>query len=246
MGKKSIVSALSLALAVASLLSPVPASAASIGACSSGNATYASGENETGVRNGIQANMIVPSGAGPCTPDDNSGINAASANMGINYGNAFIEAGLIRCNTTNNSAWPASLCDGRLHFFVEQHGQFSWDYNMWDHGVASLGTTYQFTIQYFSSDKTYHVSVGALHLRSVNMGSGLVPQQTNGYYWQAETKDAGDGLGTVSAATNLGQLKTQFTSTWSLHNVGSACNLISSQHHCVVNGSYGFYAYTTN
>lgn len=221
-----------------------------IGACGSGNATYQSGESAVAIRDGISASILVPGSTffGPCTPDDNSGINAASANINIHYGSAFLETGLIRCNTTNNSAWPAGLCDGRLHFFLEQHGQFSWDYNMWDEGIASTGVAYTFTIQYFRSDSTYHASVGALSFGHVDMGSGLVPAQSNGYDWQVETKDVGDGLGTVASATNVGQMKTLVTnsSTWSFHPVGTACDVISSQHHCVANGSYAYYAYTAN
>lgn len=226
-----------------------PVLAGSYGACgSSGTNSYHSGEYAQAIRYGIRADIQVGllANFGPCEPNDNSGVNAASANIGINYGNAFLEFGVINCNHTDNSAWPATLCDGNRHIFLEQHGQFAWDYNMWDWGTVD-NAAHTYSISYSSARKVYELFFDYVYWGSVNMGTGLVPQQTNGYYWQAETKDVGDGLGTVSNATNIGQEATKLSdSTRSFHPVNGACDVIDAQHHCVANGSYAFYAYTTN
>lgn len=226
-------------------------SATSIGGCSSsGSGAYQSGETFTGVYYAIQASIDVPGSTefGPCSPNDNAGINASSVNIGTGYGSAFVEAGIIICNHTDNSAWPSTLCNGGRHWFMEQHGQALWDYNMWDLGAADT-SAHQIKIYYNNSTKRYTFVVDALVKGSVDMGFGLVPNQTNAFYFQFETKDADSGLGSNVAglSSDIGQMKTETPgSTWINHAVGSGCDLIATQHHCVPNGSYGMYAYTTN
>ena len=254
MSKRLVSILASLALTISAFTVGVPvATAASYAACASGTNTFQSGEgnNPIGTANyAIYASIQVPDSSNffSCTPNDNNGINASSVNIGIVYGSAFIETGIILCNHTDNAAWPASLCDAHRHFFVEQHGQAAWDYTMWDLGTGVTTSAYGIEINYNRSTSKYDVWIGGTLKKSIDMGLGLVPNQTgNSLYWQVETKDVNDGLGSVSAASNAGQLQyLDGASTWHYHAVGSACDKISSQHHCVVNGSYAFYGYTTN
>lgn len=224
--------------------------AGSYGSCgTSGSGEYHSGEGVTAVRNGIYASMQVNDVSGvsvfhPCYPSDGSGKNASSVNIGFSYGSAWLEAGVIDCNHTDLS-WPSGMCNSTPQVFVEQHGQAPWDYNLWDIGLTNYAA-HSYEIVYNSSTGDYDFYYDGSRKLSVNMGSGLVPGQNNGYYWQLETQDVGDGLGTSTYAANIGQMELKQGSTWYYHGAGSSCDTISSQHHCVINGSYGFYGYTVN
>ena len=228
-------------------------SAGSIGAClTSGVGSYHSGADELIRANvtGIYATLEVGGSGyfGPCSPNDNQGTNASSANIGIQYGNAWLEAGLIICNHTDNGAWPANACNGGRRFFIEQHGQAFWDYNFWTYYNPSPGIDFPVKIVYNGNTHYYDIYFNNTLTGTVNMRSGLVPAQANGYYWQVETKDVGDGLGSLTTATNVGSMESYYDGAWRYHTIsGSSCPVLASgQHYCVPNGSVGFYAYTNN
>jgi len=243
--------------ALALVLTFVPnVAAASYGSCgTSGAAAYHSGEDPLGTRDGIKASMEVFRWTHqefyPCTPNDNAGINASASIIGMSasvlWTSAWLEFGVMACNHTNNGAWPFGLCNGQPKLFVEQHGAAFWDYNMWDLGEIADDNAHTYQILYNHSSGNYDISFDGTVQMSVNMGNGLVPTAQNTFYWLSETQDAGDGLGTVTYADNIGQMQTKVNGgSWSYHPVGSSCDATSSQQHCVVNGANGIYTYTTN
>lgn len=244
--RRRSLSAAAAVVLVLSLAMPSATLAASRGGCTNGGSNqYHSGEYATATRNGISASIAVGYLAvfGGCTPDDNNGTNAASANINIHYLNAWLETGVMACNSTDHGEWPAGLCDGGRHWFIEQHGQAPWDYTMWDMGQIANGA-YTYSIIYYTSLSKYRVSLNSFY-SDVDMGAGLNPNNSNGYDWQVETQDGGDGLGTISDAANVGQMKTLSGTTWVNHAVNT-CDRTDAQHHCVPNGTYAYYAYTTN
>jgi hypothetical protein len=230
------------------MMLPNVAFAGSIGSCGSLNDhAFISGEGPSAIRSAISASMDVGVQAnfGPCSPDDGWPKNVSAVMIGISYGGAWLEFGVINCNDTDLN-WPTGMCNSTRQLFVEQHGQAFWDYQMWDLGTVD-NAAHDYTIKYNTSSHYYDMYYDHNVIKSVNMGTGLVPTQTNSYYWQGETHDVGDGLGTISDAADIGQMSTMTSDgVWHSHAVGSACDTISSEHHCVVNGSYGFYLYTTN
>ena len=259
MNKRRLASSLMGALLVAMFL-PNVAAASSVGSCGSGGSNaYHSGEDPNAIRYGIAADIEVfrwtvsnPNNFYPCNPDDNAGTNASGANIGISHGllwaNVWVEVGVIACNSSQPAywgAWPLGLCDGRTHVFVEQHGAAPWDYNMWDEGCICDDNVHTYSISYYGGK--FNTFLDGVGLIAVDMGAGLSPTNTNTFYWQAETQDPGDGLGTSAKATNIGEMRTKLdTGTWSYHPVNGACDVLDSQQHCVANGTYGFYAYTVN
>lgn len=243
------------ALAILATLAPTSAFAGSIGACgSSGTNLYRSGElYGPGQFYGVygEAQVNGSSYFGPCSPDDNSGINASGVQIGIAEGNdsavSFVTLGIIICNS-GDSSWPSTLCNGARHFYAEQHGAFFWDYTMWDLGYADL-TQHDLQISYgicgYSTQYCWYVD-GILK-KHFDMGSGFVPwNSTAKVSWQVETKDSGDGLGDVSHQVTMGGMASYFNGAWHDHKVGTGCDTIDAQHRCLANGTYGFYAYTVN
>lgn len=254
--------AVTLALLVSSLLAAPVSAAGPIGACSSGGGNnYRSGEvAAVGAVKGVYGELYAPSNAngfGPCAPDDNSGINASAVQIGIAenaaWSTSFVTMGIMRCNSTNNGAWPAALCDGKLHAYAEQHGAAPWDYNMWVLGLVTEGQIYHMKIEYGCAGHANEYcwsTDGVLNLH-FNMGSGLVPGNTGAQVsWQVETMDPGDGLGQNVSGRSSGagriQYKKNSDNLWYLRSVNGACDVINAQHKCVANGANGFYAYTLN
>lgn len=248
-----------LGLLVGVLATAPTASAASIGACGGSGGTYRSGESVgiSGGIGGVYGEAYANTPFGPCSPNDSNGINASGVQIALGqsaaWSTSFVTLGLIRCNHTNNSAWPASLCDGQLRAYAEQHGAAPWDYNMWNLGVATPGTAYALKIVYGCSGHAGQFCwyISGVFKMAFDMGSGLIPNGSVVYAsWQLETHDPGDGLGNnVSGqSSGLGRIQYQKWSDklWYLRSVGSACDFADAQHHCVVNGANGFYGYTTN
>lgn len=245
---RKLVSAFAI-VAVILTMFPASVAAAAIGGCgTSGTGSYQStgANNVITVATAMYAEIWLPGSSrfGPCSPNDNAGTNAASVNIGMNYGNAWLEAGVIICNHGDNGAWPATLCNGGRHWFVEQHGQFPWDYNLWlIPGTVPTGVTN--TIEILYQAPYWKVYFNGVFAMGVDMGSGLVPTQSNGHYYQVETKDVGDGLGDIGTALNVGNME-YYHNGWIMVNTQEPCPIVSSQHQCHQNGAHGFYAYTTN
>jgi len=256
--KRRLIATLSAALLLVSAIgiSAPSVSAASVGACSSGASNnYRSGET-TGqlALRGVYGELYLSSVAGPCTPDDNSGLNVSAIQiaLGENIAGAFVSMGIIKCNTGSGS-WPSTLCDGKQHVYAEQHGSVLWDYNMWDIGVITAGATKNLQISYGCTGyaTSYCWFLNGNRVLSFNMGTGLSPAMTTvNATWQGETGDPGDGLGNNVAGQSTGAGRIQYMKNsdklWYLRSVSGACDFISAQHKCVANGSYGFYTYTVN
>lgn len=243
-----------VAMLIASSLATAPSAFAAgpIGPCtSSSDTSYQSGETDAGkVVNGVQADLQVPNSSnfGPCTPNDNSGANVSSVNIGIAYGSAWVEIGILICNSKGNTDIPAASCNGSRRYFAEQHGQAFWDWNFWDLGQADLNA-HTMRIEYNNSTGNYDFKIDGVVRVSKNMGGGLVPTQpNNSEYFQFETKDPGSGLGQNlnGYSTNIGRMFTYYDGAWRYLGVGTSCDQVSVQHHCVPNGTVGMYAYTTN
>lgn len=252
MGKKrSRFAVFAAVVLVVAMAFPAAASAASIGACvTNGNNNNRSGEvSNPAAFYGVSASVQVPGSGyfGPCSPNDQLGQNISAAQIGISNGTAFVTLGIAICNWDNSASFPPSICNGGRHFYAEQHGAAVWDYTMYSLGGADT-SAHNLTIQYGTCQSgRYCFYVDGVLKLNLNMGLGLVPTNTNQLAsWQFETGDNGDGLGTVTTATNIGQEQSYFNGAWHWHNVNGACDQISSQHGCSANGSYGMYAYTNN
>jgi len=225
-----------------------------IGNCSSsGSNSYRSGEDTSIEHNDYAIFASIQVGASiqfsPCTINDNSGTNATSAHIGISnpLGGAWVEFGVIACNHTTNGAWPG-FCDWSRHVFIERSGAFGLDYHMFDLGNIDTGA-HDFKILFdIPLHKWYFYLDGvAVPGQSIDMGAGLDPSTADlTTYWQLETQDPGDGLGTQSVAANIGEQKFKNSTTWVYHDVGGSCDYADGQHHCVVNGSHAIYGYTVN
>lgn len=230
---------------------PTATFAASIGGCvTNGNNNNKSGETYSpGQFYGVSASVQVPGSGyfGPCSPNDQLGQNISVAQIGISNGTAFVDIGIAICNWDNKADFPPAICNGGRHFYAEQHGAATWDYTMFTLGSADT-SAHSLEIFYGLCQAGHYCFYvdGVLKL-NLNMNGAITPTQSNlTASWQFETADDGDGLGTVTTATNIGQMESYFNGAWHWRDVGTACDVISAQHHCVVNGTHGEYAYTTN